>query len=121
MAKKQQKKEMENKKQKSKVKECKDINCPIHGSLKVRGRTFKGKVIKSKMKKTVSVEWKTKNYFPKYERYLINTSRVKAHLPECIEVDVGDEVKIRECRPLSKTKKFVVVSKDNESSKSKSK
>jgi small subunit ribosomal protein S17 len=32
-----------------------------------------------------------------------------AHNPPCINAKEGDVVKIAECRPLSKTKKFVVI------------
>ena len=45
---------------------CTDITCPIHGNLKVRGRTFKATVVKAKMKKTVVVEWSRKKQIPKY-------------------------------------------------------
>ncbi|MEN6294046.1 MAG: 30S ribosomal protein S17, partial [Methanobacterium sp.] len=36
-------------------------------------------------------------------------SKIQAHLPDCMNVNVGDSVKIAECRPLSKTKNFVVI------------
>ncbi len=91
--------------------ECKDENCPNHGSISVRGRNFIGVVISTKMAKTVSVEWGTMRYLPKYERYEKRRSRVKAHLPECMVIVPGDKVKVGECRPLSKTKKFVVIEK----------
>jgi small subunit ribosomal protein S17 len=46
----------------------------------------------------------------KYERFEKRTSAVSAHLPACIgEVNVGDSVKIMECRPLSKTISFCVI------------
>ena len=35
--------------------------------------------------------------------------RIPAHSTPCIPVKVGDVVRIAECRPLSKTKSFVVV------------
>ncbi|MBN1455027.1 MAG: 30S ribosomal protein S17, partial [Methanomicrobia archaeon] len=38
-------------------------------------------------------------------------SKIHAHNPPCINAKVGDIVKIAECRPLSKTKSFVVVEK----------
>ncbi|MFH8110199.1 MAG: 30S ribosomal protein S17, partial [Candidatus Aenigmatarchaeota archaeon] len=38
-------------------------------------------------------------------------TRVYAHLPPCLDVKVGDKVKIAECRPLSKIKHFVVIEK----------
>ena len=76
-----------------------------------RGRTFVGKVISTKMTKTVNVEWERRSYLYKYERYQTERSRVKAHNPTEINAQVGDTVRIAECRPLSKTKKFIVIEK----------
>lgn len=92
-------------------KKCNDKNCPFHGHLKVRGIILKGKVVSTAMQRTVVVERERLHYVPKYERYEKRTSRYKAHLPPCIDVKKGDEVIIMECRPLSKTKHFVVVGK----------
>ena len=92
-------------------KKCNDENCPWHGHLKVRGIILEGKVVSTAMQSTVVVERERLHYVPKYERYEKRTSRYKAHLPPCIEVKKGDEVVIMECRPLSKTKHFVVVAK----------
>lgn len=78
-------------------------------TLKTRGRTFKGVVVSSKAQKTVTVEWMRRVYIPKFERYQIKRSKVKAHNPSEMDAKEGDSVVIRECRPLSKTKKFVVV------------
>ena len=36
-------------------------------------------------------------------------SKVHAFLPQCIDVKEGDEVKISECRQISKTISFVVI------------
>ena len=36
-------------------------------------------------------------------------SRVPAHVPQGIELEIGDQVKIAETRPISKTKSHVVV------------
>jgi len=91
-------------------KECDDQKCPWHGSLKVRGRIFAGRVV-SKGEKTVAVEWDYFHKVPKYERLERRRSRVYAYLPQCIDVIEGDKVRIAECRPLSKTKKFVVIEK----------
>jgi small subunit ribosomal protein S17 len=77
-------------------------------TLKTRGRTFKGSVTSSKAQKTVTVEWMRRVYIPKYERYMNKRSKVKAHNPPEIAAKEGDKVIIRECRPLSKTKNFVV-------------
>ncbi len=91
------------------VKKCDDANCPFHGSLSIRGRIFEGVVKSDKMAKTVTVEWSRMIKIPKYNRYIVKRSRVKAHNTECINARVGDKVLISECRPLSKTKKFVVI------------
>ena len=88
---------------------CNSVKCPFHGKLSVRGRIFRGVVVSDKMTNTVSVEWQRIVKVPKYERYMTKRSRVKAHNPECINAKLGDEVLIGECRPLSKTKKFVVL------------
>lgn len=92
-------------------KECSDKNCPFHGTLSVRGNIFVGKVISTRMSKTVTVEWERRVYIPKYERYLKKRTRVKAHHPDCISLKEGDIVRIGHCRPLSKTKHFVVLEK----------
>ena len=74
-----------------------------------RGRTFVGKIISAKMSNTVNVEWERRSYLYKYERYQTERSRVKAHNPTELNAQVGDTVRIAECRPLSKTKKFIVI------------
>ena len=92
-------------------KTCEDPNCPFHGTLPVRGKIMKGLVKSDKMEKTVIVEKNYLQFIPKYERYERRHTRVPAHRPGCITVKKGDEVKIAECRPLSKTKHFVIIEK----------
>ena len=88
---------------------CEDINCPFHGNLKIHGRTYVGKVVSAKMSKSVVVSWDRRVHIPKYERYMVKTSKVQAHSPECLGAKEGDTVKIIQCRPLSKLKSFVVI------------
>ncbi len=95
-------------------KDCGDDNCPFHGTISVRGRTFKGTVSNDEMTKTASVEWDRKVFVPKFERYEMRKTVVKAHNPECVDVDEGDKVMIAETRPISKTKSFVIVKKMEE-------
>jgi small subunit ribosomal protein S17 len=91
---------------------CEDPICPFHGTgLTLRGKSFTGKVIRSKMHKTVVVEWEWRSYVPKYERYEKKRTRIKAHNPPCISAHEGDIVVIHETRPLSKTKHFVIIEK----------
>jgi len=88
---------------------CNDDNCPYHGTLSVRGQTLEGRVAKQQMDRTVVVNRERFWRLPKFERFEKRTSSTSAHIPPCFDVDVGDEVTIAECRPLSKTKSFVVV------------
>ncbi len=89
--------------------ECSDVNCPFHGTLPVRGQVITGKVVSDRMNGTVVVERNYLHYVKKYKRYEKRSSKLHAHNTPCINASVGDEVKIAECRPLSKTKTFVVV------------
>lgn len=82
---------------------------PFNGSLPVRGVTIVGRVVENKMQGTVVVEKQHQRLVPKYQRFEKRTSRYPAHLPSNIDVTVGDEVTIAECRPISKTVRFVVV------------
>lgn len=93
---------------------CEDENCPFHGTLPVRGRTFEGEVVSDEMEETVRVRWEYAHEVPKYERYERRNTKVAAHNPPCIDAEEGDEVRIAECRPLSKTKNFVVISTGEE-------
>ena len=93
--------------------DCKDRLCPFHGSLTVKGRSFVGTVISSKMHKTVVVSWERKHFLPKYERFEKRKTKLHVHNPLCINAKEGDIVRIMQTRPLSKTKNFVVVEKIN--------
>lgn len=88
---------------------CDDPNCPFHGTLPVRGQILEGIVTSTKAERTITVERSFYKFIRKYERYEKRKSRITAHKPDCINVKVGDAVKIAECRRLSKTKHFVVV------------
>jgi len=92
-------------------KECEDINCPFHGKLSIRGEILEGVVVSDKAQKTVVVQRSYVRKVRKYERFEKRESKIHAHNPPCINAKVGDVVKIAECRPLSKTKSFVVVEK----------
>ncbi|TAF52346.1 MAG: 30S ribosomal protein S17 [Oscillatoriales cyanobacterium] len=67
-----------------------------------------GTVVSNKMDKTVVVAIENRVPHPKYGKTIIQTKRYKAHDEEnaCNE---GDRVRICETRPLSKTKRWVVV------------
>ena len=92
-------------------KECGDRNCPFHGKISVRGRIFEGVVTSDKMRASPTVEWGRSKFVAKYERYKKARTKVKVHNPPCINAKKGDKVKIIECRPISKTKSFIIVEK----------
>jgi small subunit ribosomal protein S17 len=89
--------------------ECDDKHCVFHGNVKIRGREFKGTVVRSNAQKTVVVEWERLFFIEKYQRYEKRKSRLQVHNPACLNVKAGDVVRIVESRPISKTKNFVVV------------
>ncbi|MDW8092204.1 MAG: 30S ribosomal protein S17 [Nitrososphaerota archaeon] len=88
---------------------CKDINCPFHGHLKVRGVLLVGRVLKRLMKNSVVIEREYVQFIKKYKRYERRRTRIPAHLPPCIDASVNDTVRVAECRPISKTISFVVI------------
>jgi small subunit ribosomal protein S17 len=90
---------------------CTDHHCPEHGELATRGRAFTGTVIEARAQKTATVEWQRRHYLTKFERYERRRSRQQVHNPPCLDAQKGDIVRIMECRPVSKTKKFVIIEK----------
>jgi small subunit ribosomal protein S17 len=71
-------------------------------------RTVTGKVVSSKMDKTVSVSVERLVKHPLYGKYLRRTTRYMAHDADnsCNE---GDTVMIAECSPFSKNKSWRLV------------
>lgn len=67
-----------------------------------------GTVVSDKMDKTVVVKVDRKVPHPLYGKHIIRSKKYHAH-DEKNECKVGDVVEIRETRPLSKTKRWVVV------------
>ena len=94
-------------------KTCEDELCPFHGTLPVRGKLLTGIVSSAKAPKMVVVSREYPKPTPKYKRYQRSRSKVHAYLPTCFDVKEGQEVKIAECKPLSKTVSFVVIEVNN--------
>jgi small subunit ribosomal protein S17 len=78
---------------------------------KAPGKTLSGKVVSSKMQKTVSVEIERLVRHETYGKYLRRTTKVMAH-DESGECREGDLVTIAECRPISRHKSWRVVRVD---------
>ena len=70
-------------------------------------RALVGVVTSDKMDKTVVVEVERVTRHPLYGKVVKTHKKYKAH-DENNEVRIGDTVQIRECRPISKDKKFFV-------------
>lgn len=92
--------------------ECSDFACPRHGNISLRGRSFYGNVIR-KFPKRVVIEFERTVYVQKYERYAKRKTKLHARLPDCMqkEIELGDYIEIKECRPISKIIHFIVVGK----------
>lgn len=75
-----------------------------------RGRTFKGQVVK-KFEKRIVVDLERTVKIKKYERFMKKKTRIHARILDGTDVHVGDVVKVRECRPLSKITHFMFVEK----------
>lgn len=88
---------------------CDDINCPFHGNLRVHGQTFTGIVKKMSGTKTIQLEFKRLYPLTKFERFEKRRTRLQVHNPPCINAKIGDKVTVIACRPLSKTKNFVII------------
>lgn len=90
-------------------KKSEDKNDPFFGKLGVRGRILTGKIISMNSPKTAKVEFDRILQIKKYERHEKRRTRLLVHTPDSLSVEVGDFVRFVECRPISKTKNFVIV------------
>ena len=71
-------------------------------------RTLTGKVISDKMNKTIVVVVERSVKHPKYGKFIKRRTKIHAH--DNNEVSkIGDTVRIRETRPISKTKSWTLV------------
>ena len=71
------------------------------------GKILKGIVVKAAMKDTCTVAIERYVKHPKYEKYLKSTKKYLVH-DAGNTAKVGDKVEIRETRPISKNKHFVL-------------
>jgi small subunit ribosomal protein S17 len=71
-------------------------------------RVLQGEVVSDKNDKTVIVLVERRVMHPLYKKFIRRSKRYAAH-DEANRCKVGDIVRIRECRPLSKTKRWEVL------------
>ena len=72
-------------------------------------RILQGTVVSDKTDKTVVVEVERRYTHPLYHKVVRRSKKYHAH-DESNSAKVGDRVRIQESRPISKTKRWVVVS-----------
>ena len=81
----------------------------IESEYPIRGGTFVGRVVSNKMDKSATVRWEHAQKVPKFERYERRNTKISVHVPEGVELEEGDQVKVGETKPISKTKTHVVM------------
>ncbi|MBU1326902.1 30S ribosomal protein S17 [Patescibacteria group bacterium] len=77
---------------------------------RINRKTYEGKVVSVKTQNTVIVAVAHTIRHPLYKKSMRITKRFPVHY-EKIELHVGDQVKIIETRPISKTKHFLILTK----------
>jgi small subunit ribosomal protein S17 len=70
-----------------------------------RKKTYQGRVVSDKMDKTIVVAIEKRMLHRLYKKYVKNTKKVKAH-DEKNDARQGDLVRVVECRPISKDKRW---------------
>lgn len=75
-----------------------------------RGRIFEGTITKKFATRAV-LEFERTIYMKKFERFYKKKTRIHARIPAGMQVEVGEYVRVQECRPLSKIIHHVVIEK----------
>jgi small subunit ribosomal protein S17 len=69
---------------------------------------LQGVVTSDKMEKTIVLEIMMRKLHPLYKKYVTRSKKVKAH-DEKNEAHVGDTVRVEECRPFSRDKRWRLI------------
>lgn len=77
-------------------------------------RTVTGVVVSDRMEKTITVSVERRVKHPVYGKYMRRSTKIHAH-DERNTCNVGDTVTVVECRPISKSKTWVLKSVDERS------
>ena len=87
-----------------------ETNVATKGAVEAKGaRTLTGRVVSSKMQKTITVEIERLIRHMPYGKFIRRTTKLLAH-DEKGESHEGDLVLIAPCRPLSRRKSYKLVS-----------
>ncbi|HEX9464119.1 MAG TPA: 30S ribosomal protein S17 [Alphaproteobacteria bacterium] len=71
-------------------------------------RVLTGIVVSDVSEKTVTVKVERRFMHPMYKKFIVRSKKYLAH-DESNQVKTGERVKIRECRPISKRKRWEIV------------
>ncbi|MGH1377978.1 MAG: 30S ribosomal protein S17 [Alphaproteobacteria bacterium] len=74
-------------------------------------RVLEGNVVSDKQDKTITVSVERRYMHPVYKKYIKSSDTYAAH-DEANQYKEGDKVSIIECRPISKRKRWTVVTGD---------
>ena len=74
-------------------------------------RVLQGEVVSDGADKTIVVRVDRRLKHPLYKKFIRRSNKFHAHDPDN-KFKIGDRVRIRECRPISKLKSWEVVESD---------
>ncbi len=86
-----------------------DEDKEVLGNTVVQARSVSGTVVSNKMDKTITLRVERRVKHPVYGKFVRKSKKIHAHDAENI-CSVGDIVTVEECRPLSKTKSWMLKS-----------
>ena len=84
----------------------------VQVNLSKSARTAVGKVVSNGMDKSITVLIERRVKHPVYGKIIKRSTKIHAHDANN-ECSVGDEVTIKEVKPISKTKSWTLISIDN--------
>jgi len=70
-------------------------------------RTVVGRVVSNKMDKSGTILVERRVRHPMYGKFITRSSKYRFH-DETNETNIGDTIRIKSCRPLSKTKSWTL-------------
>ena len=85
------------------------VGVPVEQTTRNERKTREGLVVSNKMDKTISVAIERRLQHPIYGKYVKKTKKLIAH-DETNQCEIGDLVRIMECRPLSRRKRWRLIS-----------
>jgi len=76
-------------------------------------RVLTGRVVSDKMDKTVTVLVERRVMHPLYKKFIRRSKKYAAH-DEANTCQIGDQVRIEECPPISKRKAWIVTARNGD-------